>query len=102
MPLVGQMDHGVAGRVGRPHLEQRDRAAADLQVELVLEGPGGHHERDVLEGERGEDPLDELAGGAQRVRRTHHGGHGGRRQLQHLLGAAGRCDDLRTPRSALP
>ena len=93
--LVGQVDDGVAGRVGRAHLEQRDGAAADLQVELALERPGGHGERDVLEGERGEDPLHELAGGAERVRRTQHGRHGGRRQLQHLLGAAGGGDDLR-------
>ncbi len=91
---IGQMDDGVAGRMGRAHLEQRDRAAADLQVESVLERAGGHGERDVLEGERGEDPLHELAGRPERVGRAQHGCHGGRRQVQHLLGTACRGDDL--------
>ena len=92
--LVGQVDDGVARRVGRADLEQRT-GAADVQVELVLEGPGGQGRAGCPRRRTGEDPLHELAGGAERSAERSMAAIVGGWELQHLLGAAGRRDDLR-------
>ena len=77
-----------------PELEQPHGAVADAQVELAVEGGGGRHRLDAVEGERAEDVAEEGAGVAEPVGRPHQPGEHGRRHLVHLAGAGRRRDDV--------
>src|SRR5947209_20016891 len=86
------MDEDVALGVGGADLYEFDRPAADLHVEPAIERARRKRQRDALEPERSEDPAEEVAGLAGRVRET---GQQTRRYMRHLLGRRRRRDDLR-------
>ena len=67
-PVVGEVDHDVAGRVGRSDLQQGHRTVSDRQVEPALERRGRQRRLDVVEGERCEDAGQELSGRTERGR----------------------------------